>query len=109
MTEAPQGGSSAATEADEVVEPAGHFRIYLGAAAVVGKTFAMLDEARRRAERGTDVVVGFVESHGRRHTGERFQGLEVVPRKVVDYRDTSFEEMDLDAVLRRRPKVVLVD
>jgi two-component system sensor histidine kinase KdpD len=97
------------TDATDVVEAAGHFRIYLGAAAGVGKTFAMLDEGRRRARRGTDVVIAFVECHGRRHTEERMDGLEVVPRKVVEYRGSRFEEMDLDAVLARRPKVALVD
>jgi len=94
---------------EEVVEAAGHFRLYLGAAAGVGKTFAMLDEAHRRAERGTDVVVGFVETHDRPRTEDRLVGLEVVPRKRVEYRGTRFEEMDLDAVLRRSPRVVLVD
>src|ERR1700728_5157124 len=87
-----------------VVEAAGHFRIYLGAAAGVGKTFAMLNEGQRRRARGTDVVIGFVESHGRRHTEELIEGIEVVPRKSVEYRGTHFEEMDLDAVLARRPK-----
>jgi two-component system sensor histidine kinase KdpD len=93
----------------DVVEQAGHFRIYLGAAAGVGKTFAMLDEGRRRKRRGTDVVVGFVETHGRRNTAERLEGLEVVPRKRVEYHGTVFEEMDLDAVLARGPQVALVD
>jgi two-component system sensor histidine kinase KdpD len=102
------GGTDVA-ESDDVVEAAGHFRIYLGAAAGVGKTFAMLDEARRRAERGTDVVVGFVECHGRSHTEERVSGLEIVPRKVIDYRGSTFEEMDVDAILVRHPQVVLVD
>ncbi|MBO0713121.1 MAG: universal stress protein [Acidimicrobiales bacterium] len=92
-----------------VVEPVGPFRIYLGVAAGVGKTYAMIDEGRRRHERGTDVVVGFCECHGRRLTEERLAGLEVVPRKVVEYRGTRFEEMDLDAVLERRPRVALVD
>jgi two-component system, OmpR family, sensor histidine kinase KdpD len=91
------------------VEPAGHFRIYLGAAAGVGKTLAMLDEGHRRAERGTDVVVGFVECHGRPVTRDRLEGLEVVPRRAVSYRGASFEEMDLDAVLLRHPTVALVD
>ncbi|HEX8008968.1 MAG TPA: universal stress protein [Trebonia sp.] len=91
------------------VEAAGHFRIYLGAAAGVGKTYAMLSEGRRRKERGTDVVIGFVEPHGRRHTAEMIEGLEVVPRKVVDYRGAQLTEMDLDAVLRRHPKVALID
>lgn len=95
--------------ADDSVGPAGRFRIYMGAAAGVGKTFAMLDEGWRRHRRGTDVVIGFVETHGRPRTAELIRDLEIVPRKVVDYRDTTFEEMDLDAVLARRPEVALVD
>lgn len=91
------------------VEPAGRFRIYLGAVAGVGKTCAMLDEGFRRRSRGTDVVVGFVEAHGRRYTANMVRDLEVVPRKQVAYRDTAFEEMDLDAVLTRHPQVALVD
>ena len=83
--------------------------MYLGAAPGVGKTFAMLDEGRRRQERGTDVAIGFVEDHGRARTRERAQGLEAIPRTVVTYRDTVFEEMDLDAVLARHPAVALVD
>src|SRR5258708_3189037 len=95
--------------ATEVVEEAGHFRVYLGAAAGVGKTYAMLNEGQRRRGRGADVVIGFVECHGRRLTEQLIDGLEVVPRKVVDYRGSRLEEMDLDAVLRRRPKIALVD
>jgi two-component system sensor histidine kinase KdpD len=91
------------------VEPAGHFRLYLGAAAGVGKTFAMLNEGQRRKQRGTDVVIGFVECHRRPMTEQLIVDLEVVPRKVVEYRVTVFEEMDLDAVLARHPKVALVD
>ncbi len=87
----------------------GHLRIYLGAAPGVGKTYAMLDEGARRASRGTDVVVGLVETHGRPQTIERLGSLEVVPRRVVAYRGQDFEEMDLPAVLARRPAVVLVD
>jgi two-component system, OmpR family, sensor histidine kinase KdpD len=102
-----------ATEPDEdtvdIVEPAGHFRIYLGAAAGVGKTFAMLSEGQRRKQRGTDVVIGFVEGHGRPSTEELIEGLEVVPRKSVEYRGTQFEELDLAAVLERHPRVALVD
>jgi len=93
----------------DAVEAAGHFRIYLGAAAGVGKTYAMLNEGHRRRQRGTDVVVGFVECHGRRLTEEMIAGLEVVPRKVVEYRGSRLEEMDLDAVLSRHPKVALID
>ncbi len=87
----------------------GQLRIYLGAAPGVGKTFAMLDEGWRRKGRGTDVVVGLVETHGRRRTLEQIRDLEVVPRRRVEYRGTVFEEMDLDAVLARRPQVALVD
>ncbi|MFI5082712.1 MAG: DUF4118 domain-containing protein, partial [Streptosporangiales bacterium] len=84
-------------------------RIYLGNAAGVGKTYDMLCEGHRRAERGADVVVGFVETHGRQHTAELVEGLEVVPRARIAYRGTSFEEMDLDAVLARKPQIALVD
>jgi len=91
--------------ADETVEPTGKFRIYLGAVAGVGKTWAMLDEGWRRYKRGADVVVGFVETHGRAHTAEQIRDLEVVPRKKVDYRGTTFEEMDLEAVIARKPEV----
>ncbi len=93
----------------DAVEPAGPFRIYLGAAAGVGKTYAMLQEGARRHERGTDVVVGFVEPHGRVNTSQLVGKLEVVPRKVVTYRGSDFEEMDLDAVLERKPEVALID
>lgn len=87
----------------------GRLRIYLGAAPGVGKTVAMLDEGRRRVERGTDVVVGLVETHGRPHTAEMVKGLEVVPRLCVEHRGVELEEMDLDAILARGPAVVLVD
>jgi two-component system, OmpR family, sensor histidine kinase KdpD len=91
------------------VEQVGPFRIYLGAAPGVGKTYAMLSEGHRRRGRGADVVVGFVEAYRRPHTEELIDGLEVIPRKVVDYRGRRLKEMDLDAILRRRPEVVLVD
>ena len=87
----------------------GRLRVYLGASAGVGKTYAMLSEGHRRAERGTDVVIGYVEDHGRPHTQALVEGLDVVPRQVVEYRGTSFTEMDLDAVLARHPDVALVD
>src|ERR671911_495727 len=87
----------------------GVLRIYLGAAPGVGKTFAMLNEGRRRKDRGTDLVVGFVEPHGRAHTAEQIGDLEVVPRRVIEYRGAALEEMDVDAVLARRPGVALVD
>ncbi len=87
----------------------GHLRIYLGAAPGVGKTFAMLDEGYRRHERGTDVVVGFVETHGRPKTAAQLRDLEIVPRRLLTHRGAMFEEMDVDGVLARRPPVVLVD
>jgi two-component system sensor histidine kinase KdpD len=87
----------------------GQLRIYLGAAPGVGKTYAMLEEAHRRKGRGTDVVVGFVESHGRRITEQMIGDLEVVPRSTMTYREAGFTEMDIDAVLARRPEVAVVD
>jgi two-component system sensor histidine kinase KdpD len=87
----------------------GTLRIYLGVAPGVGKTYAMLDEGHRRAERGTDVVVGLIECHGRKKTEALLEGLEIVPRRKITYRDAVFTEMDLDAVLARRPQVALVD
>ncbi|WP_330473930.1 sensor histidine kinase KdpD [Terrabacter sp. C0L_2] len=87
----------------------GSLRIYLGAAPGVGKTVAMLDEAHRRLERGTDVVVGYVETHGRAHTAALAEGLEVLPRRTVEHRGSRLTELDVDAVLARRPEVVLVD
>ncbi|MGW2516246.1 DUF4118 domain-containing protein [Streptomyces sp. NPDC001617] len=87
----------------------GKLRIYLGAAPGVGKTYAMLSEAHRRIERGTDCVVAFVEHHGRPRTEVMLHGLEEIPRKELQYRDTTFTEMDIDAVLARRPQVAMVD
>ncbi|MFI5427725.1 hypothetical protein [Aeromicrobium sp. UC242_57] len=83
--------------------------MYLGASPGVGKTYAMLDEGRRRAARGTDVVVGLVETHGRVHTIEQLGDLEVLPRLVLDHRGTVQEELDLQALIARRPDVALVD
>ncbi len=87
----------------------GELRIYLGAAPGVGKTYAMLNEGWRRKARGTDVVVGFVETYGRQNTAAQLRDLEIVPRRRLDHREATFEEMDVDAILRRRPEVALVD
>ncbi|MDX3629243.1 sensor histidine kinase KdpD [Streptomyces europaeiscabiei] len=87
----------------------GKLRIYLGAAPGVGKTYAMLSEAHRRTERGTDCVVAFVEHHGRSRTEVMLHGLDRIPRRELEYRDAVFTEMDVDAVLARRPRVALVD
>ena len=87
----------------------GRLRVYLGAAPGVGKTYAMLDEGWRRRSRGTDVVVGYVETHGRAGTARQLRDLPIVRRRTVEYRGATLEEMDLDAVLARQPAVALVD
>ncbi|ORJ62605.1 sensor histidine kinase [Mycobacterium simiae] len=87
----------------------GELRIYLGAAPGVGKTFAMLGEAHRRLERGTDLVAAVVETHGRRKTAEMLEGIEIIPPRYIPYRGSSFPELDVPAVLQRHPQVVLVD
>ncbi|GIH27162.1 sensor histidine kinase [Acrocarpospora phusangensis] len=89
--------------------PRGRLRVYLGAAPGVGKTYAMLDEGRRGAARGRDVVVGLVETHGRPRTAELLDGLEVVPRRNMTHRGASFTELDVEAVIRRSPKIALID
>ena len=87
----------------------GVFKLFLGYAPGVGKTFSMLSEAIRRKSRGEDVVIGVVESHGRKGIEELICGMEIVPRKKLEYKGTIFEEMDVDAILARKPGVVLVD
>jgi two-component system, OmpR family, sensor histidine kinase KdpD len=87
----------------------GRLRIYLGMAAGVGKTYAMLGEGRRRKERGTDVVIGYVETHKRPLTAQQIGDLEVIPRQKVTYRGVTLEEMDVAAILARHPAVALVD
>jgi two-component system sensor histidine kinase KdpD len=87
----------------------GKLRVYLGAAPGVGKTFAMLNEGWRGKHRGKDLVVGFVETHGRANTEAQIRDLEVVPRKKISYRGSEFEEMDVDAILVRKPQLALVD
>ena len=89
--------------------PRGSLRIYLGAAPGVGKTYAMLDEANRRARRGTDVVIGLVEAHGRQQTIAAIGGLPIIPRRTVSHRGMAFSEMDLQALLTRRPQLAVVD
>src|ERR1700693_4080055 len=87
----------------------GHLRVFLGATPGSGKTFAMLREAHDRRSQGEDIVVGFVETHGRKLTEQAIGSLEVIPRLEVEYHGKVIEEMDLDAVLARHPQVVLVD
>ena len=87
----------------------GKLKIYLGYAAGVGKTFQMLEEAQALRARGVDVVIGYFEPHGRKDTIAKTEGLEMVPRKVVSYRGSTFEEMDIDALLERAPAIAVVD
>ncbi len=87
----------------------GRLRVMLGAAPGVGKTFAMLEEGRRLRSEGRDVVVAVVETHGRAATSALVEGLEVVPRRTVEHRGVTLDELDLEAVLTRHPDVALVD
>jgi two-component system sensor histidine kinase KdpD len=87
----------------------GLLKIYLGAAAGVGKTCRMLEEAHQMRQRGVDVAVGFIETHGRAETADRAIGLEIVPRRRLDYRGVTIEEMDLDGILARKPEWAIVD
>jgi two-component system sensor histidine kinase KdpD len=87
----------------------GRLRAYLGMAPGVGKTFRMLEEGHRRLKRGTDLVVGYVEPHGRPETARLLDGLEIVPRRRVEYRGVVVEEMDTDAIIARKPAVALID
>jgi len=87
----------------------GRLKVYLGYAAGVGKTYRMLDEAQALRQKGADVVIGYFEPHGRKETIGKTEGLEAVPRRVVPYGGSSFEEMDAEAVLQRKPEVALVD
>ena len=97
---------------EETAPPAqqrGSFKVFLGYAPGVGKTYNMLSEGIRRYSRGEDVVVGVVETHGRRPIGELVGKLETVPKRKLEYKGTVFEEMDVDAIIARKPQVVLVD
>src|ERR1700704_1780232 len=87
----------------------GRLKVFLGYAAGVGKTYQMLTEARELKRRGVDIVIGYFEPHGRKETIALSEELETVPRKIIEYRGTRFEEMDADAILGRRPEVVVVD
>ena len=99
----------AAINKAEARQKRGHLKIFFGMAAGVGKTYSMLEAAVQRQADGIDVVIGYVETHGRAETEEMAVGLPVVARQQLDYRGTQFEEMDLDAILARRPQLVLVD
>src|SRR5258707_5646215 len=90
-------------------ESRGRLKIFLGAAPGVGKTYEMLSCAQARRREGIDVVVGVVETHGRQETAALISGLEIVPQRRIEYRGHILEDMDLDAILLRRPRLVLVD
>lgn len=105
----PTGAEMLARVQSETATGRGRLRIYLGMAPGVGKTYRMLDEGHRRVARGTDLAVGFVEAHGRPRTIELLEGLEIVPRRRIEYRGVVIEEMDTDAVLERKPTVALID
>jgi two-component system sensor histidine kinase KdpD len=94
---------------EEQQKPRGKLKIFLGYAAGVGKTYAMLEAAHQREQEDVDVAVGYVETHGRGETEARLSGLEVLPRRQVSYRGITLSEMDVDSVLRRQPQLVLVD
>ena len=96
-------------QAEEVTAELGKLKIFLGYAAGVGKTYAMLEAARQRKEDGRDVVIGYVESHGRPETDVLLEGMEILPRKEVRYMGVTLQEMDLDAIMARKPQIVLAD
>ncbi|MDD2899583.1 MAG: sensor histidine kinase KdpD [Desulfuromonadaceae bacterium] len=96
-------------QAEEVTAELGRLKVFLGYAAGVGKTYAMLEAARKRKTDGREVVVGYVESHGRSETDALLEGLEVLPRRQVQYLGVTLPEMDVDAILARKPQIVLVD
>jgi len=87
----------------------GRLKVFLSYAAGAGKTYRMLDEAHELKKKGVDIVVGYFEPHGRKDTIEKIEGLEVIPRRKMEYRGASFEEMDTEAILKRAPKVCAVD
>jgi two-component system sensor histidine kinase KdpD len=87
----------------------GRLKIFLGAAPGVGKTYRMLKSAQSRRHDGVDVVIGLIETHGRRDTEEQLHGLQIIPRKPIEYKGHMLEEMDLEALLERRPELVIVD
>ncbi len=99
----------AAIKKEETRQQRGRLKIFFGMAAGVGKTYAMLQAARQAVSEGVDLVVGFVETHGRAETEALLSGLNIIPRKKMEYRGTIFEEMDLDAILSRKPRLALVD
>jgi two-component system sensor histidine kinase KdpD len=106
---APEVGGQLAPQTGGYPHRRGRLRVYLGSVAGAGKTYAMLNEGHRREGRGTDVVVGYVETHGRTQTQAQLGNLEVIPRKKITYRGVTLEEMDTEAIIARHPRVALID
>src|SRR6266571_3783026 len=105
----PRAGEGISTQSGGYPHRRGRLRVYLGSAAGSGKTYTMLNEGHRRENRGTDVVIGYVETHGRPQTQAQVGDLEIIPRKKVTYRGVTLEEMDTEAIIARHPKVALID
>jgi two-component system, OmpR family, sensor histidine kinase KdpD len=105
----PRAGEGTSTQSGGYPHRRGRLRVYLGSVAGSGKTYTMLNEGHRREGRGTDVVVGYVETHGRPETQAQIGDLEIIPRKKVTYRGVTLEEMDTEAIIARHPKVALID
>ena len=105
----PASGEQTAQQTEGYPHRRGRLRVYLGSVAGAGKTYTMLNEGHRREGRGTDVVVGYVETHGRAQTQAQLGDLEVIPRKKVTYRGVTLEEMDTEAIIARHPRVALID
>src|SRR5213592_1963315 len=105
----PASGEQTAQQTEGYPHRRGRLRVYLASAAGAGKTYTMLNEGHRRESRGTDVVVGYVETHGRAQTQAQLGDLEVIPRKKVTYRGVTLEEMDTEAIIARHPRVALID
>src|SRR6476661_6821179 len=99
----------AALQREEAGKKRGQLKVFLGMSPGVGKTYAMLEAARRELVAGRDVVIGYVETHGRKETDALTEGLPILPRRTTDYRGVAMTEMDLDAVLSRHPQLALVD
>ena len=99
----------AALQRDEIRQQRGKLKVFLGMCAGVGKTYAMLEAARREFATGRDVVIGYLETHGRKETDALAEGLPLIPRRIIEYRGIELSEFDLDAALARKPKLILVD